>query len=254
MAAREKKESLKLEKVLFDGDSEFEHYQVVDMVYIGRKARVLFSGQQSAAQSGVADDDNQDLLFDYNQRFLELVSTLRPKRLLLIGGGAYTLPMALINSLPDIHVDVVERDPELLEIAEEYFGLKPNKRLSIFHGDGLKFLKTNKRLYDTILVDAFVHNKIPKELSDKKAVQQFYKNVKTNGVVAANIISAYTGMLSSQVLKTHYELYNKIFESAQIFPADRVISEWVSQNFLIIAQKGKASKDYGLRFPAMKPL
>jgi spermidine synthase len=244
---------LEPEKILFDEDSDFEHYQVVDMVYMGRKARVLFSGRQSAAQSGVAHDDNQDLLFDYNQRFLELVSTLRPKRLLLIGGGAYTLPMVLIDSLPDIHVDVVERDPKLLEIAKRFFGLKPNKHLKIIHGDGLKYLKTNTKSYDVILVDAFVHNKIPEELSDKEVIGYIHSNLKKDGVVAANIISSYRGP-SDEVLRTHFNGYRHVFDSAHIFPADRIISEWMSQNFLIIAQKGKKQLDYGLRFSALEPL
>jgi spermidine synthase len=239
------------EKTLYEADSDFEHYQVVDMVYMGREARVLFSGHQSAAQSGVAHDENQDLLFDYNQRFLELASTLRPKRLLLIGGGAYTLPMALIDSLPDIYVDVVERDPKLLEISKKYFGLKPSKRLKIIHGDGLKFLKINTKPYDMILVDAFVHNKIPKELSDKEVIGYIYSNLQKNGVAAANIISSYRGP-SADILRNHFANYSAVFSSAQIFPADKIISEWMSQNFLIIAQKGKKRLDYGLRFAAME--
>jgi spermidine synthase len=239
------------ERILFEEDSDFEHYQVVDMVYMGRQARVLFSGRQSAAQSGVAHDDDQDLLFDYNQRFLELASTLRPKRLLLVGGGAYTLPMALIDSLPDIYVDVVERDPKLLSIAKRFFGLKANKRLRIIHGDGLEYLKMNTKSYDVILVDAFVHNKIPKELATKEVIGYIHSNLRKGGTVAANIISSYRGP-SAEVLKHHYESYRVVFGDTQIFPADKVISEWISQNFLIIAQKGKKRLDYGLRFPAME--
>jgi hypothetical protein len=119
------------EVVLFDGNTKFDHYQVIDMIYIGRKSRVLFSGQRSAAQSGIPRDGKRTMLFDYNQRFLELVGALMPKNILLIGGGAFTLPVEILKFFPNITVDVVERDPELANLAKEFFGLKPNKNLNI---------------------------------------------------------------------------------------------------------------------------
>jgi hypothetical protein len=65
-----KAEMFDTEKILFDGNTKFAHYQVIDMHYVGRPARVLFSGQRAAAQSAIPRDGNPAMLFDYNQRFM----------------------------------------------------------------------------------------------------------------------------------------------------------------------------------------
>jgi hypothetical protein len=50
-------------------------YKVVDTIYNGRPARMLY-GAKNSPQSGIAFDDSPELLFDYNQRFLEIALSL----------------------------------------------------------------------------------------------------------------------------------------------------------------------------------
>ncbi len=156
---------LKRDRIVYEGNTKLEHYQVIDMVYEGRRARVLFSGNRKAAFSGIPLDDNHELLFDYIQRLYELVATTRPKRLLVIGGGVYTLPTALLHALPDILIDVIEIDSELDAIAEGFFGLHSNDRMRIFHQDGRDYLNQTSELYDMIIIDAFTHLHIPMSLA-----------------------------------------------------------------------------------------
>jgi spermidine synthase len=240
------------EKLLYEGDTELEHYQIVDMVYEGRKARVLFSGNRDAAFSGMPLDDGQDLLFDYIQRFFELAATLRPKKLLVIGGGVYTLPMALLHALPDISIDVAEIDPGLDELAEGFFGMKADPRMRIFHADGKNFLLNTKETYDMIIVDAFTHLQIPASLAGKSTSALIYKRLNPNGVMAMNIISAYWGRRSAAI-RHFYSMYDTAFEKTNVFPADTSVSYWMSQNFILTAQKGSQEMPYGLRFEALEP-
>jgi spermidine synthase len=181
---------LNTEKLIFETDTKFGHYQVVDMVYLGRPARVLFSGQRAAAQSGVPKDGGSTMLFDYNQRFMELTSALRPKNLLLIGGGAFTLPVQILKFFPDTKIDVVELDPELEKIAEAFFELQQDNRLKIIFGDGREYLKASSEKYDLILLDAFTHNVIPAALSTKEFMEILSQHLSKVGVAASNIISA----------------------------------------------------------------
>jgi spermidine synthase len=240
------------ETILYEGDSQYEHYQVIDMVYIGRPARVLFSGHHSAAQSGIPRDGNKSMLFDYNQRFLELVHSLMPKNILLIGGGAFTLPMEILKYFPKIKIDVVERDRELKKIAGRFFGLKQDKNLQIFFGDGRKFLASTNNTYDLILIDAFVHNLIPTSLSTNEFVQLVKLKLSKKGVAAVNVISAYHGLHDS-VLKQQYATYNSVFRHVNIFPADKTLSLWISQNFLIISTDKRIQPKYNMRFAQLQP-
>lgn len=224
------------EKLIFEGNTALEQYQVVDMVYEGRLARVLFSGRRSAAQSGLPLDDNPEPLFDYNKRFLELTDGMRPKRVLLIGGGAYTLPMALLRLLDTVRIDVVEFDPGLKAIAEQFFGLSDHERLKIFHGDGAGFLAGNTELYDLILVDAFTHDAIPASLSNSKSVGYIRDGLAPEGAAAVNIIATHRGR-RSRALQQQVAIYRQVFQDIEVFPADITCSEWQLQNFILTAQK-----------------
>jgi predicted O-methyltransferase YrrM len=242
----------KPDKILLDITTKFGRYQVVDMVYIGRPARVLFSGERAAAQSAIPIDDNPAMLFDYNQRFLELVNSLKPKNLLLIGGGAFTLPIKILEIFPKTEIDVVEQDLELEKIASQFFGLKPNKRLDIIFGDGREYLKSTSQIYDLVLIDAFTHNVIPYTLSTKEFVELLENHLTKNGVVASNIISAYHGPHDS-VIKQQYATYKSVFKHTDIFPADKILSYWISQNFLLISTNKLIKPKYNLRFEGLKP-
>jgi spermidine synthase len=240
------------EEILFEGDTKFDHYQVIDMIYVGRAARVLFSGQHSAAQSGIPRDGKHAMLFDYNQRFLELVGSLKPKNILLIGGGAFTLPGEILKYFPNLSIDVIERDPELINIAKRFFGLKQTANLKIINGDGREYLEKTSKFYDLILLDAFQHSIIPKALSTNEFARLLQSRLAKKGVAAANIISAYHGPHNS-IIKEHYATYNSVFKHADIFPADTTLSLWISQNFLLIATDKRFKPSYNLRFSSLRP-
>ncbi len=238
------------EKVLFKGKTEYDQYQIIDMVYEGRKARILFSGDKSAAFSGMPLDDEHTLLFDYIQRFFELISQVRPCKLLMIGGGVYTLPMALIHALPDISIDVVEIDSGLDELAEGFFGFEPNERLKIIHADGKDFLTSHENKYDMIIIDAFSDLNIPDSLASTDTPELIHERLTKNGIVAINVISSYKGRRAC-VIEKFYSQYSAVFDHTTIYPADNVVSLWMSQNFLLISQKGQHISDYGLRFGSL---
>lgn len=224
--------------VLYEFDTDHGHYQVVDMVYDGRSARVLFSGVQRAAQSGLATDGKNNLLFDYNQRMFELVVGCQPKRLLLIGGGMYTLPMALLAELLDITIDVVELDEGLESVAKQYFGLRSDKRLTIIHDDGYNFLATSKATYDMILIDAYTHEQAEPRLGSAEAVSHLTRQLAAGGVIVYNVIASYFGK-RSQALRGLVDQYQKQnYADVALFPASQSLSLWLPQNLILVAQLG----------------
>lgn len=225
-------------RLIYEADTDYAHYQVWDTVYGGRPARVLYSGQRSTAQSGLARDDRPELLFDYSQRMLELAGALQPSRLLLIGGGAYTLPQALLAALPRAYVDVVEIDGGLESIARRFFGLRPDARLRLIRGDGGQYLERNSQPYDLILVDAFVNADIPKTLQSLSAVKEYKRNLTAHGVYAQNIIAAYHGT-SAEPLQVLLKDYDMVFPDVRVFPAGLGLPLTMSQNLLLVAQPSK---------------
>lgn len=231
-----------LENTVYAGSSEFGDYRIVDMTYEGRPARVLFSGDH-AGQSGIAMDEDPELLFDYNQRFLEIVESQRPGRVLIIGGGAFTLPTVLIERFPRIKVDVVEIDPLLYELSKQYFRATTDKRLRVFNQDGRSFINEAKDAYDLIILDAFSGYTIPRPLITIQAAQQYAKHLKRGGTIAVNFIATYR---SVRTTLTHqlYVTFEQVFPSTQIFPADRGYWTHAEQNILLICSAKEPNVDY----------
>jgi spermidine synthase len=239
--------------IIWEGNTPMGHYQVIDTLYDGRPARVLYSGDRQAAQSGVAKDSNPDLLFDYNQRMFELVTSLVPEKLLLIGGAVGTLPTALMEALPGIHIDMVEPDTGLTELAFTYFDLPVDDRLQVFHTDGRSFLREHATRYDMVLVDAFMHTTIPEDLKTLEAFQAYHKHLRPNGVLSINVISGYYGP-SAYVLKQMCAAAFGTFQTVDVFLASRGYSLWLPQNFVLTAQKQTEFplKDY-MRYESVQP-
>ena len=84
---------------------------------------------------------------------------------LFIGGG-YTMPRFLEAMYPNTSVEVVEIDPEVVEVATEYFALPVNTRIISYTEDArtkLQDLPLGK--YEFIVGDAFNDVSVPYHLT-----------------------------------------------------------------------------------------
>ncbi|XP_023292079.2 eEF1A lysine and N-terminal methyltransferase homolog [Lucilia cuprina] len=78
------------------------------------------------------------------------------KNVLVVGLGGGGLCSFLHAALPNVCVTAVEIDPMMLEVAEQHFDLKQDKRLNVVIDDGLAFLQNCKNegiKYDAVLFD-----------------------------------------------------------------------------------------------------
>ena len=86
--------------VLADVDSSYARYRVLSNSYDGTSVRFLVT-DSAGVQSAVPADGSGRLLFSYAKRFhAAAVAYGDPGRVLMVGGGTYTFPTALINSFP----------------------------------------------------------------------------------------------------------------------------------------------------------
>lgn len=223
-------------KIIWEGITPHGHYQVVDGVYDGRPARVLYSGDRQAAQSGVATDDRSELLFDYIQRFYELATAQQPKNVLVVGGGAGTLATAVLNALPEVTVDVVEPNAVLVDLGYRFFGLPALDRLHVFYTDGRTFLQQHRTRYDLIAVDAFNHTTMPGELATVEAMHAYVSHLRPNGALAMNVISGYYGS-GARVLAQVGEASRAVFATTDVFLARRGYTLWLPQNYVVVARR-----------------
>jgi spermidine synthase len=148
-------------------------------------------GRQSCL---VLDDPHR---FALNYAKMMMAGTLftgpAPQRVLIVGLGGGTLPMALAQVLPDAHIDVVEIDPAVTRVAKQYFGFRDGPKMKVHEVDGRVYVKRTARegkKYDVILLDAFDHEYIPEHLLTKEFLAEVKSLLASEGVLVANTFSS----------------------------------------------------------------
>ena len=98
--------------------------------------------------------------FEYTEYFqMPLLFSPKPQRMLLMGLGSGSMVRAFQHYYPDIHLDTVELDPKVAQVAKQFFHVKETAKHKIHFSDGRQFLRLNKtRKYDAILMDAYTSN------------------------------------------------------------------------------------------------
>ena len=144
-------------------------------------------------QSCINERRPKEMVFAYARMMMaSLLINPEPERVLTLGLGGGTLPMALDEIFPEVRQDVVEIDPAVVRVAREYFRFAPSDRVNVFPQDGRVFVKraaTQGRTYDVIMLDAFNGEYIPEHLMTREFLEEVRKLLAPGGVVAANTFS-----------------------------------------------------------------
>lgn len=172
-------------------------------------------------------------------RFFTLADYFSPgaRRMLLLGGGAYSFPRHLLATNPEATIDVVELDPGVTRLAEEHFGLVPDERLRIFHEDARTFLNRNTHKYDAIFGDIFnAHYAVPFHVVTREAAQRVFDALSDDGVVIVNIITAISGK-KGRFLRAVRATYADVFPTVALFPLGSPNDAEGMQNVMLVAKK-----------------
>ena len=109
-------------------------------------------------QSRMQRSEPERLVIEYTQAMmLALAFHMTPKRALLIGLGGGSQARFLLKHFPDCHIDVVEIEPAVTELAHHFFSLPHTERLLVHHTDTEGFIDhiDIQPTYDLVLIDAF---------------------------------------------------------------------------------------------------
>ncbi len=116
----------------------------------------------------------------------------RPKRLLMIGFGGGQISNYLFEHIPDLEIDGVDIDGEVIRLARKYFGVPQSPRYRTHTADGRLFVEQAPTSpgWDMILLDAFRGVFVPLHLKTAEYYQSLLDHLTPNGVVVANLHSS----------------------------------------------------------------
>ena len=121
-----------------------------------------------------------------------------PRSALLIGLGAGSLTKFIYKNLPDTRITVVEIEPKVHAVAQQFFKLPPeDARLNIVIGDGVDYMSEGKRRFDAILVDGFDENARAGALDSEPFYAACRARLTNKGVMAVNLFGQRRGYKAS---------------------------------------------------------
>jgi spermidine synthase len=134
------------------------------------------------------------LFLPYSQLMVASLALVEePKRGLILGHGGGSLAKWLAHQWPELELDVVEFDPVVVRIAEEYFSYHPPPQHHVHVRDARVFLNSTERTYDLMWVDAFARHMIPFHLTTEEFFAELRAHLTPNGILALNLASSGEG-------------------------------------------------------------
>jgi spermidine synthase len=157
----------------------------------GRRCMRFAEAPTALNQSCYALDDPARLAFSYARAMVAVALQWQPplRRVLVIGVGGGSIPMALVQWLPQARIEAVDIDPAVISVAERYFGLRSDARLRTIAADGREYVRQARRAgrrYDAVLLDAFDNDGIPPALFDRSFLADVRGLLSAEGVFLAN--------------------------------------------------------------------
>lgn len=141
--------SLRVERQLFSAESEFQRIDVLETTEFGKV--LVVDGDLMLTEK----DE-----FIYHEMITHVPMAVHPdvKKVLVIGGGDGGVVRELIKYETLEVIDVVEIDPLLVEVCRKYIPeiacSLTDPRVTIYHEDGLRFIRSRTDEYDLIIIDS----------------------------------------------------------------------------------------------------
>ncbi|KAJ8486697.1 hypothetical protein OPV22_019182 [Ensete ventricosum] len=198
--------SLKVEKILYQGKSEFQEILVFQSSMYG-KVLVLDGIVQLTERDECA---YQEMI-----AHLPLCSIPSPKTVLVIGGGDGGVLREIARHSSVEHIDICEIDKMVIDVCKQFFpdlsvGFDdPRVRLHV--ADGIKFLRdAPEAMYDVIIVDSSDPIGPARELVEKPFFEMIARALKPGGVLCNQAESMW---LHTHLIQDMLSICREIFKS-----------------------------------------
>jgi len=222
-------------------ETPYNTLRVFEGIAEGQRRVRLIQTDPGKIQSGMYLDDPVALYAEYT-RYYALGSALHPNatRILMLGGGGYSVPKWLLAGRSGLdgtalELDVVELDPGMTKLAREYFYLPDDPRMRVHHVDARRFLNGNTRQYDLIFVDVFnSYYSVPFQMGTKEAAEALHRALAPGGMMIMNIISSYSGK-SGLLFRSIHGAMSMVFPELHVFAVHTQEHLDTVQNIMLLA-------------------
>lgn len=155
-----------------------------------------------------------------------LMVRAEPDAYCVLGVGGAGIMHMLAQSHKNYAVTAVDISDEVIQIAQEYFGVKSLSNVTIVQQNALDFLRECKIVYKHILIDLYSANSFPADCATADFFNHCSNCIEEDGFISINLAN----------LKEQWSFIHLI---KNLFPNTLVIPVKHSANMIIIASKNK---------------
>lgn len=147
--------------------------------------RLHFS--QDAVQSIMRLDEPDALVNAYTRKMMAfLLFNPDPKKIVMVGLGGGSLAKFCYRHLPNTRISVVEIDPRVVALREEFHVPADDHRFRVVCDDGAHYISHSTEPIDVVMVDAFDPVGVAPTLAETDFYQQAASRVSPNGLLVMN--------------------------------------------------------------------
>lgn len=175
-----------------------------------------------------------DLLFDLGPEI---------ESILALGAGGCAWPKHASYEHPDVRVDAIEADPDIVRIAHQKFfidELPEECSFTLHQSDALDYLlkcREDNLKYNAIVNDCFDGKHADEGLLSEDSLRLSKQCMQENGLYLLNAVSARKGKSLKNVKKATKAL-NKVFKHVYVFPCTDT-DMGGEDNYVLVATDGK---------------
>jgi spermidine synthase len=109
------------------------------------------------------------------------------KNVLILGFGVGSVASILKDELnKNCSIKGIEKDPIILDIGNKYFDISRFKKTDILVKDAYEYVCSCNEIFDLIVFDIYIDNKIPSVFEHKEFLSTLKNLVSTNGLLVFN--------------------------------------------------------------------
>lgn len=194
--------------VLYGANSKYQRIEIIENEFFGR---ILYL-------DGLVQTTERDEFY-YHEMLVHpaLVSHPNPQKVLVIGGGDGGVVKEVLR-YPEVKVDFVEIDEEVINVCQKYFPwLKKvlrDERVKLFIDDGFDFVKNVSEKYDVVLVDSSEPVGPSASLHEKEFYQILRTKLSSEGIIVAQMGSPFFHL---EELTRKFNFLKEIFKKVYFY-------------------------------------
>ncbi len=223
------------EAIVYRRDGVYQRITIYEGEQLGRPTRFLLLDRSESGAMFLDSNDPRDLAYDYTKYYaLYKIFTPRVERALVLGGGAYSIPKALLRDLPEADVDVAEIEPSLFDLAKRYFAVPDAARLHNHVEDGRRFLHDAARSYDLIFGDVYYsYFSVPPHFTTQEFFALAKDRLAPGGVFIANMIGDLSRRQPSLIM-AEIKTFKTVFPNSYFFAVESPEKTGLIQNITLV--------------------